>query len=322
MSAGPLPPDLISEIRSALLSRPSILASEIGVVVQDVGKRYELSVLLRDLGGAQAFVETHLADLFIKDPSPDSFGPRLRFVARAALPPVPSISTDREVGSNSPETSLNRDGDGRWCSADGHDRSFWDRFNNPLRSARFALTGDGALYWTESAAPLPDGARPIEAMSAEDYRQMAQQFADGTDDAIARQRMQQVLSESPVRSFSTDWFRLVGLLGLRAVWESTRIARVLDTFRERLVAAGASPATADLYAAELSKSKNALKRKPAPSATVRSEVAEERDGTLNLRHLLVELARTLSDDEIRQLRIPLGKVVDLLTTRPHPRKPR
>lgn len=307
-----LPPGFVDEIRSALLSRSSVLASEIGVLIQEVAKRHGISVLLRELGGAHLFVDTHLADLFVRDSSPDSFGPRLRFIARAALAPAPSIAVDGRAASSDSASVSTLEPDGKWWPADGRDRSFWDKFNNPLRSARFALTSEGALYWTESATDPPIGAQQIRPMTSEDYRQMAQLFADNIKDAVAQQRMLQVLSESPDRSFPTEWFRLVGVLGQRPAWEATRITQVVNCFRQRLIQAGANPTTADLYAAELSKSKRASKQRGAPPQPLASYILESGGAAINLRRFLVDLAKTLSDDEIRQLRVPLGKVIDLL----------
>lgn len=313
-----LPPGFVDQIRSALLSRSSVLASEIGVLVQETGQRYDIPVLLRDLGGAHQFVDAHLADLFVKDPSPDSFGPRLRFIARAALAPAPSIVVDGRAGSDDSASVSISQPDGKWWPADGRDRSFWDKFNNPLRSARFALTSEGALYWTESPADPPNGAKQIQPMTSVDYRKMAQQFADSMKDAVAQQRMQQVLSESPDQSFPTDWFRLVGVLGQRPAWEATRITQVVDCLRQRLMLAGASPTTADLYAAELSKSKRASRQRGTPSQSLASHTPADGHTAINLRRFLVDLARTLSDEEIRQLRVPLGKVIDLLGTHNKP----
>ena len=315
VSTPSVPPEFIAEVRSALLTRSSVLASEIGVLVQELGKRYELSLHLRDLGGAHAFVETHLADLFVKDPSPFSIGPKLRFLARAALPVAPPIQTDARSQSAQPDSPICADGDGRWLSADGRDRSFWDNFNNPLRAARFALTSDGTLYWTESAISLPVGARAIRPMQSDDYRVLAQQFADATEDAAARERMQRVISESRSRYFSTDWFRLVGVLGQRPSWESVRISKVMDALRERLVSAGASAATADIYAAELNKSRMSSKPKQSASTSAGAKSQEEGGATQDLQRLFADLARVLSEEEIRELRVPFGKVVDFLTDR-------
>lgn len=310
-----LPHGFVDQIRSALLSRSSVLASEIGVLVQDIAKKCDVPILLRNLGGAQQFVDAHLADLFVKDPSPEAFGPRLRFIARAALAQGASNVFDGSTCSNASASVSTLETDGKWWPADGRDRAFWDNFNNPLRNARFALTGEGALYWSESATDLPNGAQPIQPMTSEDYRQLAQQFAKAVKDSVVQQQMQQVLSDSSERSFPTDWFRMVGALGQRPAWEATRVNQVVNCLRQRLIQADASPTTADRYAAELNNSKKVAKQRGPSDQSIASYRRETGGTAIDMRRFLIQLAKILSDDEIRQLRVPLGRVIDLLGVR-------
>lgn len=296
-------PEALSSLRESINTRvPSgttLLGSQLGGLI---APNLKPSRIL-DFGGLKRFVEEYLPN-------------EVQWIGRTDDVPGDDIYL---VGSSSFHNLA-------WKKLDGGTpgRLFWRGFSNPHAAVRLALTPErDSIYYCEGAADVPADWIEIPTVSEDDYRSMAREFSVQLPEAI-RPKANEIVDKA---NFNVEWVRLLkqeyGSLFLRQ-WETTRVSRVVERLDEVLAAIGVAEDLRSGASLWLQKSRSpSPDYLPCPRAKsegtgiprVAGDQVVPKEDLDRLRRIVSAAAQRMTVAELRDLRIPLGIVLDLL--RPH-----
>jgi hypothetical protein len=217
----------------------------------------------------------------------------------------------------------------------------WSTYSNPSVVARFALpeSRDSLLHCAEPDVPLPHGAQEIRKLTEEDYRTVAKEFIRTIPLPLQPDALQ--IASTP--SFNSPWVGFLrnkcGYDTLRR-WETTRVNWVFERFRDTLTEAGCTPEVCEEFVtlltnarsafAQLTVSKRAypdiaqMQRHPVrtPQFAARSNPTNpltdrpsDGENPEDVRKLIHQAIDHMALAELRELRLPVGILLDLLRSR-------
>jgi len=179
------------------------------------------------------------------------------------------------------------------------DARAWKTFTSPDSPFRLYLTEQGIVRSMHSnSKPLPEW-REIQRISPETLLQIGKDFTANLDD-IQKSVLVPTFQET---KWWFPFFDRLQSLGLKYKWVEFRRQRIRDEFKMRIEELGMlslpQPQEAALALAP--------QTTPAASAQTRSE--------LSIRKIAADVVQRMTESELRGLNLPLGYVVDSLTTR-------
>jgi hypothetical protein len=280
-----LPDKLKEAILSHLTGRTEILGSQLGYFIRRTAPDWDLKA---DYGSLRDFVQAELGDVLIhvgKQGGNDIY--RLRHA------------------DESGDTRLT-----------GDDRTLWSLFNNPLRKGRIFVRPDGLWAVRDGSAAPADG-KELTRIAAEEYKNLLASSEEQIPMDL-RDRFSEILSSKDTSPWSEilNLLRKTGNGKVSKELEQQRIEYVFSEFRRRLGALECTPQQIGAHEATLNASRG------------RGDLSDRRPNThrqlaqgVDARHpademLLREAAKRaidgMSAEQIRQLNLPLGLVLDAL----------
>lgn len=174
----------------------------------------------------------------------------------------------------------------------------WKTFTSPDSAYRLYITEQGLLRSMHvQSRPLPEW-REIPRISAETLLQIGRDFTADLEDP--QKNLLVPLFEQP--KWWIPFFDRLQLLGLKSKWIEFRTRRIRDEFQRRIANLGPGPISSVV---ELS------------GATVAASVGVPEVTTQpdSIRKIAANVVQRMTESELRALNLPLGYVVDALTTR-------
>jgi hypothetical protein len=173
-------------------------------------------------------------------------------------------------------------------------------FTSPDSPFRLYLTDQGIVRSMHSnSRPLPEW-REIQRISPEVLHQIGQDFTADLDE-IQKSVLVPTLREA---KWWFPFFDRLQSLGLKYKWVEFRRKRIQDEFKRKIEEIGTLPLPQP-QAQEL-----ALALLPQPV-----EAARQTQSDLSIRKIAADVVQRMTESELRGLNLPLGYVVDSLTTR-------
>lgn len=219
---------------------PIILGAQLGLLVSQALAPHSM----REFGGLKALVASDLEDMVsrisVMEQTADTIY-QIHQTATGSVAVVPLANEPRPV-----------------AGAD-----LWRFFSNPNADCRLLVNGDSQVFVTTVNAPQPDGMKTLTRMQAEEYRELAKQFAAEVLDVASA--LAPILQQA---DYYTSWITKLRELrtpnrNLLAKWESLRAEHVAQRLHDRLQELGVEAAKA----AEIILKARPIRR-PQPSATV------------------------------------------------------
>lgn len=140
------------------------------------------------------------------------------------------------------------------------------------------------------------------------HRSVAQEFLARVSDG-SRARLQEIL-EQPLDRWWQSWVRELRGSSLLSDWNTFRRHAFEGRFRSQLLAAAMSEASSDRVLAEIRQ-----RHLDAPQRRRSSlHASAEREDGEDIRRVVLEAVRRMSIAELRDLRLPLGVVLDVLAS--------
>jgi hypothetical protein len=175
----------------------------------------------------------------------------------------------------------------------------WKTFTSPDSPFRLYLTDQGVVRSMHSnSRPLPEW-REIQRISPEVLLQIGKDFTDDLDE-IQKSVLVPALREP---KWWFPFFDRLQSLGLKYKWVEFRRKRIRDEFKRKIEEIGTLPLPPLQEAALASVPQPTV----APSAQTQSG--------LSIRKIAADVVQRMTESELRGLNLPLGYVVDSLTTR-------
>lgn len=183
--------------------------------------------------------------------------------------------------------------------------SAWKVFVHPLSKKNLLAVSPetGELILKETGAELLPGLISIRKLAPDDHREMIRTFV--TEHSPEKAFSVDFLSGS---SFWSEWQKMLASLPqVQKTWSQFRTNAIIEAFRQRMIEAGVSPNVATFAEQNLMKS-----RVPLLRASVRYQQDVKKQ---DLRNVVLGVVRDLSDDQLRQICLPVGKVWDSIYPR-------
>jgi len=178
------------------------------------------------------------------------------------------------------------------------DSRAWKTFTSPDSPFRLYLTDQGAVRSMHAASkPLPEW-REIRRISAEALLQIGKDFTADLDE-IQRSVLVPTFQEP---KWWFPFFDRLQSLGLKYKWIEFRRKRIRDEFQRKIEEIGA------LTLAQPQESGLAL-------APVQTESPTQIQPGVSIRKIVDDVVQRMTESELRSLNLPLGYVIDSLTTR-------
>jgi hypothetical protein len=178
------------------------------------------------------------------------------------------------------------------------DSRAWKTFTSPDSPFRLYLTDQGIVRSMHSnSRPLPEW-REIQRISPEALLQIGKDFTVDLDEI-----QKSVLI--PTFQDPKWWFPFfdrLQSLGLKYKWVEFRRKRIREEFKRRIEDIGILPVQQP--------QESALALVPQPT-----EAATQTQSELSIRKIAADVVQRMTESELRSLNLPLGYVVDSLTTR-------
>lgn len=175
----------------------------------------------------------------------------------------------------------------------------WKTFTSPDSPFRLYLTDQGIVRSLHfNSRPLPEW-REIQRISAETLLQIGNEFTSDLNE-IQKSVLVPTLQEP---KWWFPFFDRLQALGLKYKWIEFRRKRIGDEFKRKIEEIGPLPLP---LAQEV-----ALTLAPQPMTAASSQTQSE----LSIRKIAADVVQRMTESELRGLNLPLGYVVDSLTTR-------
>lgn len=180
-----------------------------------------------------------------------------------------------------------------------NDRRIWKTFVTPDSRLRIFLLPEGHMRVLYPYTSPVSTWREIPKISAEALLQIGRDFTTGLEDEATKAILSPLLSEP---KWWIPYFERLQSLGLKSKWIEFRRRRIRQEFEQR-IGAMAQPVTTEAG------STSALRQVPSTetSVTTQSESA--------IRRIAADVVQRMTESELRALSLPLGYVMDSLTTR-------
>lgn len=179
------------------------------------------------------------------------------------------------------------------------DSRAWKTFTSPDSPFRLYLTDQGIVRSLHfNSRPLPEW-REIQRISAETLLQIGKDFTTDLDE-IQKSVLVPTLQES---KWWFPFFDRLQSLGLKYKWVQFRRERIANDFKRKIEEIGPLP----LPQAQ----ETALALMPQSTSAASSQTQSE----LSIRKIAADVVQRMTESELRGLNLPLGYVVDSLTTR-------
>lgn len=286
---------LIQELTKRL-NRDVLLGSQLGKLIHDSAAVCGFQFRPRFFGGLRAFVDTYLLSVVERDKTPGAPDDLYR-----VLTPT----------SNAPDAVPPT-----WTPASGDDATFWQHFSNPTKAATFGLNEAQELWLIKATSILPERWGELQRMTVADYFGMAKKYIVNLRDQNVHFPLEEI-EKLGAESFFPKWYAMLRKSPDKEAtkkWEIYRVHNVIDTLIQHLMATGMPESQARSYGAMLRTSQVSGLSQREQRVSVALSVTEKSPVTLDyLREIITKVTRELTVEQMRQLILPLGIVIDAIS---------
>lgn len=272
-------------IRKIVGDRPSILGSQLAQILRQQIPNWDPKALGVD--NLRHFIQTHLAGVIVAQ-------------KRAGLDYVYE-TVAQEKGSRAANV------------AGGEaDTDYWRVWVSPNSPVVLHISRDDLrIRVVVRGEELLDREVLVEPASAEVHESMARQFAHDLGDEL-RSKLLPVISSIDTRWWQV-WVRELRIAKKAVAWNNFRRRYLEERLSERLLESGFNrPDVESLLAAVRENHLFASARKQAAIP----EPSHGRDADAALRTIIIRIIQGMSGQQLRELRLPIGSVVDILGAPP------
>lgn len=178
----------------------------------------------------------------------------------------------------------------------------WRTWVSPASPFALAVNAaDGSTLVLKRTDEVPDGHVLVEPANAEDHRVIALDFLGHVPES-AHELLRDII-ESPEQRWWRHWLSEMEKLGQLSAWNSYRHDRLRRLLKTRLEAAGITEPVREAAAQAVAQG-----RLPRPG---KARVRETRN-MVGVRAIVASVIGRMSDEELRDLRLPVGLVLDVL----------
>lgn len=197
----------------------------------------------------------------------------------------------------------------------------WRAFSNPkIHLTTLVDTRSGDIdVASPSQAELKDGWLPIEKISAEEYRLMAQDFLATLEPSEAKNQLQHALT---IPNFWPTWSLLINRLraqGIYNEWLNFRTRQIRNLFRVRLSQLNLSEEVCDQALRSLRASREQIAGQRSAEQVVGHKFAQAADRNEHgqstrpeFRNVILQAVSRLTDEDLRRIWLPAGVLIDAL----------
>lgn len=178
----------------------------------------------------------------------------------------------------------------------------WRTWVSP--SSPFALAfnaADGSAIVVKRTDEVPNGHVLVEPATVQEHRAIAGDFLSRAPES-ALESLKDIVA-SPEQHWWRRWLTEMEKLGQLSAWNAFRHERLRELLKSRLEEAGVAQPVLEAAAGAVAQGRRSRQRE--------ARVKEPRnDG--GIRALVVSVVGRMSDEELRDLRLPVGLVLDVL----------
>ena len=297
--------DLKAQVRQ-VLSGPTILGSQLGSLIIRAAASLGTTISLRKYGGLRKFAETHLRDLVALKLT---HGPGQAEIYDVLIEPSNAAASS---DSRAPMV-LNQK---------SH-RFFWAAISNPF--SKFSIEKkDGTLVCSVRGDSQTSQEEVLPPFTIQEYQKIVASFA-ATLNEPERDSALKILESTPPSSLHKTWTNFLYtqcLPEVSAAWQRFRVSKLIDLFKQKAIEIGIKPEQVDAYVLQLRQAEPAIPQKTARHAASNIPQADPRkakavshitSGDISLTALqlaVVDIITKMTDDQLRQLSLPLGLSLD------------
>lgn len=300
--------DILPEIRDGILAKlklgqASMRGSAVGAVIQKLAEeQLGCRINIRASGGIVGFVARYLSDVLRHVPDDDGSDP---------------LFEDASLFENTRHAC-------RSDSAFSHNPDFWRAFTNPNTDIFLAVESNFRnLAVGPQQSSNDDDLIPLNKITAPTQYSWAREFAESVIPIEQRATAISLLEARNPEDFSGKWISFLKsgtLLGYSSRWEKFRVQRATAALREQLQALQCPDEHREKLVRNLADSQAGAKRGVPITripATIHDSVAplNPKASAELLRSLAHYAMDCASIETLRELKIPLGIVVDFLQQR-------
>lgn len=174
----------------------------------------------------------------------------------------------------------------------------WVSPNSPFALAFNTANGNTVLI--KRAAAVPEGHVRIEPTTVEEHRAIARDFLDSVAEP-ARDTLRAIV-DSPDEQWWRRWLAELKKLGDLATWNTFRHERLRELLKARLDASGLDETARSTAAGTVAQSRQPRPRKRSRAPQTRNDV----------RVVVAAVIEKMSEEDLRDLKLPVGLVLDVL----------
>ncbi len=185
------------------------------------------------------------------------------------------------------------------------EHELWRVWASPGSRYTLAISiGNGELHALASNAKPVPGSIKLASPTTEDHHQIARDFLDHQFQGTSSD-LEQLIGSGP--HWWQQWMKEVKKRGLSASWGQFRFHRLLSLFTEELKQQNVAEGFRDSAVIQLRAS-----MKPEVSKSRPVELAGPGQSLSALRQLAMDAVGSMSEEDLRALKLPLGAVMDAI----------
>lgn len=312
-------PLLKQQVRSMIYGS-EVLGSQLGGLILKASEAIGKKLALRDFGGLKLFAETYLTDIVT---CIGIYGNSTDYRYRV----IPSSNQEGSVLVAPTDAQ-----DIRAQITDKEYSQFWQAFSNPVSSQVIEFNTDKQLYIRlRQLSVASDGFKVFPSINAQEYSEIVSAFAQEQLHGDQQSQALVLINHQPAGSLNYPWYRfLLDKCGLSASnsWGQFRVERILALFGTKAHNQQFSADQISHYSKLLRESQR--KQRPfqeSPKAQLKVDNPEQLNQNntesmtpilsgLNtqqdsLQSLVMKVVARMSDEQLRQLVLPVGYVLDV-----------
>lgn len=300
----------LKERLAAALTGSTILASTLGGIIIKEARALSRSISLAAYGGLRKFAQTYLEDLV---------------AIKTFHGPGQAENYDILVGTIKKTIAPAKYK--AYPFASGTQQFFWSAISNPR--TKFLLRKQNDDLECVKRSDRPSGSANeeyLDPLSVDEYAQITKQFADSlsTPESI-KEANERISAASPEILFQvwTEYLISHGDGSLFTEWQKFRAEKLIEIFKKKAELRGVNKEKIEHYSSILqrgdAKGPFAERRQyPKPAVSESRSTLEvpqidcvrKTDARSLLQSTVIEIVLKMTDDQLRQLNLPLGLVLD------------
>lgn len=314
---------LLKQRVGSMVFGSEILGSQLGEFVLKAANAIGKKILLKDFGGLRLFAINHLSDIVTINGKYGNSTDFIYLINRRRNLDADDASASVQLATFSDRVPI----------TDQKGDQFWKAFSNPNNRQMIEFDADKLLYiCPRQISGSSVGLENFPSVNPQEYSEIISSFVKEQLQGDLQSQALALISQHPIDSLHSTWYRfLLEKCGSSAShsWGEFRVKRILELFEAKAQNLHFSAEQISQYSALLAKSQRKqrpFQESPKESlSTVKPDQPNQKsiesfrtiisncDTTqVSLQSLAMNVVSRMSDEQIRQLALPVGYVLDAI----------